>query len=413
MRQEIRLVDVQRQYQTIRHEVLQAIDATLSDMELFLGPNVRTFEREFADYCGTAEAVGVASGTDALCLALRACDIGPGDEVITVANTFITAVEAIGMVGAKPVFVDVEPETATMDPKQVAAAITPRTCALLPVHLSGQAADMYSLQVLADKYGLLMIEDGSQAQGGGYEGHPVGGLSDIGAFGFHFSKNLGAYGEAGIVTTNNHILAERVRMLRDHGSASPYYHEILGVKYLPLKQEACGRTPPHFGIPLQARRFGFIVRHIGGTRQLPRADPILPVEPRAQAGIPGPHEISVQGELALLAHKEQPVVGAVRAASEATAWTTLAGVVGIHADAATPGQSRLIGEQPAQLRTRPFRGVPVGASLFFRRLFPPLALGALADASQLFQAKETVGMGIQDLLSKGVIAAQLEPSLSL
>jgi dTDP-4-amino-4,6-dideoxygalactose transaminase len=197
-------------------------------MELFHGPNVRTFEREFADYCGTTEAVGVASGTDALYLALLACDIGPGDEVITVANTFITTVEAIAMVGAKPVFVDVEPETATMDPKQVTAAITSRTCALLPVHLHGQTADMYSLQVIADKYGLLMIEYASQAQGAGYEGHRVGGLSDIGAFGFHFNKNLGAYGEAGIVTTNNHTYSERVRLLRDHGSVNPYYHGALG-----------------------------------------------------------------------------------------------------------------------------------------------------------------------------------------
>lgn len=229
MRQEVRLVDLQRQYQTIRNDVLQAVDATLSGMELFLGPNLRTFEREFADYCGTAEAVGVASGTDALYLALRACDIGPGDEVITVANAFISAVEAIVMVGAKPVFVDVEPETATMDPKQVPAAITSRTCALLPVHLHGQAADMYPLQVLADKYGLLMIEDASQAQGASYEGHRVGGLSDIGAFGFHFSKNLGAYGEAGIVTTNNHTFAERVRLLRDHGSTSRYHYETLGM----------------------------------------------------------------------------------------------------------------------------------------------------------------------------------------
>jgi dTDP-4-amino-4,6-dideoxygalactose transaminase len=228
MRQEVKLADLQRQYQTIRNEVLQAIDTTLSGMELYLGPNVRLFEREFADYCGTAEAVGVASGTDALYMALRVCDIGPGDEVITVANTFISTAEAIVMVGAKPVFVDVEPETATMDPKQVDAAITSRTCALLPVHLHGQAADMYPLQMIADKYGLLMIEDASQAQGASYEGHRVGGLSDIGAFGFHFSKNLGAYGEAGMVTTNNRTFAERVRLLRDHGSTDRYYHETLG-----------------------------------------------------------------------------------------------------------------------------------------------------------------------------------------
>lgn len=229
MKEEIRLVDLQRQYQTIREEVLLAIDAALSGMELFLGPNVCAFEREFADYCGTAEAVGVGSGTDALYLALRACDIGPGDEVITVANTFIATVEAITMTGAKPIFVDVEPETATMDPKQVSAAITSRTRAILPVHLYGQAADMDPLQAIAEEYGLRMIEDASQAQGASYKGRRVGGLGDIGAFSLYYSKNLGAYGEAGIVTTNDPVLAERVRMLRDHGSARRYHHEMLGM----------------------------------------------------------------------------------------------------------------------------------------------------------------------------------------
>jgi dTDP-4-amino-4,6-dideoxygalactose transaminase len=229
MKPEIKLVDLQRQYQAIREEVMAAIDATLSGMELFLGPNVRAFEREFADYCGTAEAVGVGSGTDALYLALRACGIGPGHEVITVANTFIATVEAIAMAGAQPVFVDVEPETATMDPKQVVAAITPRTRALLPVHLYGQAAAMYPLQMIAREYGLQLIEDASQSQGARYDGCRVGGLGDIGAFSLYYSKNLGAYGEAGMVTANDPTLAERVRMLRDHGSCRRYHHDLLGM----------------------------------------------------------------------------------------------------------------------------------------------------------------------------------------
>ncbi|HLV97934.1 MAG TPA: DegT/DnrJ/EryC1/StrS family aminotransferase [Ktedonobacterales bacterium] len=229
MKQEIKLVDLQRQYQTIRSEVLKAVDGSLCGMELFLGPQVRAFEREFADYCGAAEAIGVGSGTDALYLGLRACGIGADDEVITVANTFIATVEAITMAGARPVFVDVDPATGTMDPERVTAAITPRTRALLPVHLYGQAADMTPLCALARQYDLRLIEDASQAQGARYDGRRVGTLGDIGAFSLYFSKNLGAYGEAGIVTTNDLMLAEQVRMLRDHGSRTRYYHEALGM----------------------------------------------------------------------------------------------------------------------------------------------------------------------------------------
>lgn len=228
MKQEIRLVDLQRQYQTIRHEVLQALDESLRSMELFLGPNVQAFEREFANYCGAAEAIGVGSGTDALYLGLRACGVGAGDEVITVANTFIATIEAITLTGARPVFVDVDPETGTMDPNLVMEAITPRTRALLPVHLYGQAAAMTPLCALARDYHLKVIEDASQAQGARYAGRRVGTLGDIGAFSFYFSKNLGAYGEAGIVTTNDPLLAEQVRLLRDHGSRIRYHHEALG-----------------------------------------------------------------------------------------------------------------------------------------------------------------------------------------
>jgi dTDP-4-amino-4,6-dideoxygalactose transaminase len=225
----IALVDLQRQYQAIREEVLAAIDGVLGGMQLFLGPNVRAFEREFADYCGAAEGVGVGSGTDALYLALRACGIGPGDEVITVANTFVATVAAIAMVGARPVFVDVDPDTATMDPSRVVAAITPRTRALLPVHLYGQAADMEPLQAIAREYGLRIIEDASQAHGARYQGCRVGTLGDVAAFSLYYSKNLGAYGEAGILTTNDPEIAERLRMLRDHGTRERYHHEILGV----------------------------------------------------------------------------------------------------------------------------------------------------------------------------------------
>ncbi|MGZ6389009.1 MAG: DegT/DnrJ/EryC1/StrS family aminotransferase [Ktedonobacterales bacterium] len=229
MKQEIKLVDLQRQYQEIREEVIEAIGSALDGMDLFLGPNVRQFEREFADYYGVSEGVGVASGTDAIHLALRACDIGPGDEVITVAHTFIAKVEAIAMTGARPIFVDVDAQTATMDPEQVTAAITPRTRALLPVHLYGQAADMNPLRGIAREYGLWIIEDASQAQGARYHGQRAGALGDVAAFSLYYSKNLGAYGEAGIATTNNPVIAERIRMLRDHGSRARYQHELLGM----------------------------------------------------------------------------------------------------------------------------------------------------------------------------------------
>ncbi|HKS70499.1 MAG TPA: aminotransferase class I/II-fold pyridoxal phosphate-dependent enzyme, partial [Ktedonobacterales bacterium] len=161
----IELVDLRRQYLTIRDEVLAEMDAALSGMQLNLGPNVQAFEREFAAYVGADEGIGVGSGTDALYLALRACEVGPGDEVITVANTFIATIEAIVMAGARPVFVDVDPLTQTMDVEQTAAAVTPRTRALLPVHLFGQAAEMAPLRQIAAEHKLWLIEDASQAQG--------------------------------------------------------------------------------------------------------------------------------------------------------------------------------------------------------------------------------------------------------
>lgn len=230
----IQLVDLQRQYETLREEVLSAVDTALTSMHLNLGPNVQAFEREFAAYCGAAEGIGVGSGTDALYLAIRACEIGPGDEVITVANSFFATVEAIVMAGAHPVFVDVDPLTQTMDVAQVEAAITQRTRALLPVHLFGQAADMALLQSFVAKqraagHTLWLIEDASQAQGASYGGARVGALGDIAAFSLYFSKNLGAYGEAGIVTTNNPDLAERMRSLRNHGSKVRYYHDLVGM----------------------------------------------------------------------------------------------------------------------------------------------------------------------------------------
>ena len=227
--QTIQLVDLQAQYQTIKHEVLPAIERVLDGMHLYLGPEQRDFEREFAEYCGAAQGIAVADGTEALYLALRACEIGPGDEVITVSNTFIATIEAIVGVGATPVLVDIDPETYTLDWRQLDGVLTEHTRAIIPVHLYGHPAEMGPILDFARAHSLRVIEDASQAHGATYNGQRVGGLGDIGCFSLYCSKNLGAYGEAGICVTSDAQLAGSLRMLRDHGSRKRYEHEVIGV----------------------------------------------------------------------------------------------------------------------------------------------------------------------------------------
>jgi dTDP-4-amino-4,6-dideoxygalactose transaminase len=226
---QIPLVDLQAQFQSVRGEVLRAIEAALDSMELFLGPQTRAFEQEFAAYCGARYAVGVGNGTDALHLALRAAGVGPGDEVVTVSHTFFATAEAIELVGARPVFVDIDPRTATMAVDQLAAAITPATRAIIPVHLYGRVADMAPIMKLARNLGLRVIEDASQAHGAEYRGRRAGSIGDLGCFSFYYSKNLGAYGEAGAVVTSDPELARQVALIRDHGSSMRYQHERLGM----------------------------------------------------------------------------------------------------------------------------------------------------------------------------------------
>jgi len=226
---QIPLVDLRIQYRAIKYEVIAAIEDVLADMNLFLGPQTQAFEQEFAAYCGCRYGVGLSSGTDALALALRACDIGAGDEVITVANTFIATVEAIALVGATPIFVDIDPETYTLDWRQLDRVLTPRTRAIIPVHLYGYPVEMQPVLEFAQTHGLRIIEDASQAHGATYKGKRVGSFGDIGCFSFYCSKNLGAYGEAGMCVTNDSDLAESLRLLRDHGSRKRYIHEELGV----------------------------------------------------------------------------------------------------------------------------------------------------------------------------------------
>ena len=227
-RMQVPLVDLKAQYQAIKDEVLAAVAGVFEDMHLNLGPNVRALEEEFAAYCGATHCIGVGSGTDALVLALRAAGVGPGDEVITVSHTFFADTEAIALIGAAPVYVDVEPDTYNLDPEQLEAAITPRTKAIVPVHLCGQPADMAPIMEIARRHGLFVLEDACQAHGAYYRGRRTGTLGDAACFSFYCSKNLGAYGEGGAVVTDDDALAADIRRLRDHGSAVRYEHDEIG-----------------------------------------------------------------------------------------------------------------------------------------------------------------------------------------
>ncbi len=228
----IPLVDLKAQYLDIREELLETWDQTLHRMHLFLGPQVQRFEREFARYLGVRHVLGVGSGTEALDLALLALGVGPGDEVITTPFTFFATVEAILHVGARPVFVDINPETYAMDPDAVEAAISSRTRALLPVHLFGHPAPMHRLLPLARRHDLLILEDAAQAHGARIHLNgtwkPVGSLGDAAAFSFYYTKNLGAFGEGGAVATSRDDVAEKLRLLRVHGQTDKYTHTLIG-----------------------------------------------------------------------------------------------------------------------------------------------------------------------------------------
>lgn len=227
-RSKIPLLDLRAQYQTIKPEIDAAIQQVLDRGQFILGPEVEALERELAAYCGTQHAVGVGSGTDALELALRACGIGPGDEVVTTAYSFFATAEAIVAVGAVPVFVDIESRTYNIDPAQAAAAITAKTKALLPVHLYGHPAAIEPLVALARQHGLKVVEDCAQAIGATWHNQRVGSFGHAAALSFFPSKNLGGYGDGGMVLTNDAKLAEQVRLLRVHGSKEKYRHLMPG-----------------------------------------------------------------------------------------------------------------------------------------------------------------------------------------
>jgi dTDP-4-amino-4,6-dideoxygalactose transaminase len=221
-------LDLKAQYDSIKDEVNAAIQEVVERCAFASGPFVESFEKSFAQFCDCRCAIGVGSGTDAIWLALLAFGIGAGDEVITVPSTFMATAEAVSMCGAKPVFVDIDRETYNMNPDLLERAVTPRTKAIIPVHLFGQTVDMDPVLDIAKAHGLFVIEDACQAHGAEYKGKRAGSMGDAGCFSFYPGKNLGAYGEAGAVVTSNEELDRKIRTLRDHGQGKKYYHSAIG-----------------------------------------------------------------------------------------------------------------------------------------------------------------------------------------
>jgi dTDP-4-amino-4,6-dideoxygalactose transaminase len=225
---EVPLLDLKAQYTRIHAEIHAAVDRVLMSQTFILGPEVEALEHELAAYCGCAHGIGVSSGTDALLVALMALRVGPGDEVITTPFTFFATAGSIARLGARPVFVDIDPHTYNIDPAAIEAAVTPRTRAIMPVHLYGQMADMNPIMKVAARHGLAVVEDAAQAIGSDDRGRRAGSIGHFGCFSFFPSKNLGGYGDGGLVTTNDPDLADRVRLLRNHGYRPKYYNKEVG-----------------------------------------------------------------------------------------------------------------------------------------------------------------------------------------
>ena len=223
--------DLKAQYRALREEILAAVDRVSRDASFILGEEVARFEEEFAAFCEAKHCVAVNSGTSALHLALLSVGVQPGDEVVTTPNTFIATAEAISYTGAKPVFVDIDPATANLDPQRIEQSITSRTRAIVPVHLYGRPADLDPIMAIAERHGMAVVEDACQAHGARYRGRRIGSIGRASAFSFYPSKNLGAYGEGGALTTNDDRLAQMARALRDHGQASRTFHDHIGYNY--------------------------------------------------------------------------------------------------------------------------------------------------------------------------------------
>ena len=265
------LLDLQAQYRPIRDEILATVTRVCDSQRFIMGPEVEGLEQELAALTGARHAVGVTSGTDALIIAMMALGIGPGDEVVTSTYSFFATAGSVVRLGATPVFVDIDPVTYNLDPAAVEAAITPRTKAIIPVHLYGQSADMDSLMATARRTGVPVIEDGAQAIGARYKGAPVGGIGAFGCFSFFPSKNLGAFGDGGLVTTQDDGLAATLRKLRNHGAERQYYHQVVGGNFrLDALQAAVLRVKlPHLAGWSEA----------GPGDKIPGIDPVLSTTP--------------------------------------------------------------------------------------------------------------------------------------
>ena len=271
----VKFGDLAREYQDIRDEIDQAVSRVLSRGWFVLGLEVEAFEQAFAQYLGAKYCVGVASGTEAIALALMACDVGPGNEVITVAHTAVPTASAISMVGARPVFVDIHSDSYLMDVNHVEAAITSRTRVILPVHLYGQCVDMDPLLATAHKHGLPVIEDCAQAHGATYKGRKAGTMGLMGAFSFYPSKNLGCYGDGGAVVTGDPALAGKLKMLRNYGQRQRYYHEIRGINSrLDELQASILNVKLRYLDQWNARRREIAGQYTAGLQGLPLQPPI-------------------------------------------------------------------------------------------------------------------------------------------
>ncbi len=336
----IPLVDLRKQYRMLKDEIDPAIQAVLDKCNFILGDEVATFEQAFARFVGVRHGIGIASGTEALHLAMRALGIGAGDEVITVANTFIATVLAISLTGARPVLVDCEPEGHEIDVNQIAATVTERTKAIVPVHLYGQCADMDPILELAERKGLVVIEDAAQAHGAEYKGRAAGSMGTLGCFSFYPGKNLGAYGDGGIVVTDDEALAEKLRLLRNWGSTVKYHHPVIGfnsrldtvqaavlnvkLKHLPKWNEARRQCASIYAdllstepmvIPPRTMPYGTHVFHLYVV-QVPHRDEVLKGLHAAGvgAGVHYPIPVHLQEAYASLGHKEGDFPNAERLA---------------------------------------------------------------------------------------------------
>jgi dTDP-4-amino-4,6-dideoxygalactose transaminase len=305
------LLDLQGQYAPLRDSILAAITRVCDSQRFIMGPEISAFEEEIASLIGVRHAVAVSSGTDAVLLALMALGVGPGDEVVTSTYSFFATAGAIVRVGARPVFVDIDPVTYNLAPDRLSAAISPRTKAIMPVHLFGLSADMDPIVATASRAGVPIIEDAAQAIGATYRGRPAGSIGALGCFSFFPSKNLGAFGDAGLVTTEDAELAVRARLLRTHGMEPKYYHHLVGANFrMDALQAAVLRVKaPHLAAWTEARRVN-ATRYARLFRDADLLDRVvLPVEPAGRRHIFNQFVIRTADRDGLKAHLDARGIG--------------------------------------------------------------------------------------------------------